>query len=69
MLVSYCDTQTAALMLRHNGTTSQDLLNNYKRLGHFCNVAPLVKDNGELAWRLSLIEAIAKEMLDVKGVS
>ena len=61
MNVTYCDTLTAAGYLKGAGVTANDITASYKSEGHFRHVMPLVKANGALMWRLSLIQALAYE--------
>lgn len=61
MTVTYCDTLTAASYLKGAGVTANDITASYKSEGHFRHVMPLVKANGALMWRLSLIQALAYE--------
>lgn len=61
MTVTYCDTLTAASYLKGAGVTANDITASYKSEGHFRHVMPLVKANGALMWRLSLIQALACE--------
>lgn len=59
MTVTYCDTLTAAAYLKD--VTPEQITASYKSEGHFRHVMPLVKANGALMWRLSLIQALACE--------
>lgn len=59
----YYDTPKAAnRILASTGT----LIRAYEAQGHYAHIAPLVMDNGELGWRASLVEAIAKEIKEGK---
>lgn len=61
MTVTYCDTLTAAGYLKGAGVTPEHMAASYKTEGHFRHVMPLVKANGALMWRVSLIQALACE--------
>lgn len=61
MTVTYCDTLTTAGYLKGAGVTPEHITASYKSEGHFRHVMPLVKANGALMWRLSLIQALACE--------